>query len=112
MFMSKYPTSKENIALDLISKRLGESFINRTPAEYQAIKAKMPPIKVMHGWVNDDLKAIAADGAVPYQICYFRAGDRHAWYEPFPKSLSIEVVRSALVNAGFREKQVRKRKRR
>ena len=35
--MSKYPTSKENIALNLISARLGESFVGRTSAEYEAI---------------------------------------------------------------------------
>ena len=108
--MSKFPTSKENIVLDLISNRLGESFINRTPEDYEAIKAKLPPIKVLHGWVNDGLKAIAAAGAAPYKICYFKVGDRHAWYEPYPTNLSIEVVRSALVNSGFREKQIRRRK--
>jgi hypothetical protein len=110
--MSKPPTSKENIALTLISRRLGESFINRTPEDYEAIKAKLPPTKVLHGWVNDDLKVIAAAKSQPYDICYFKAGDQHIWYESFPISLSIEVVRSALVNAGFRKKQVRERKRR
>ena len=54
--MNKDPTSKENLALDLISERLGEIFIDRTPEEYAAIMAEMPPIKVMHGWVNDALK--------------------------------------------------------
>ena len=110
--MSKYPTSKENIALNLISERLGESFINRTPEEYAAIKAKLPPIKVLHGWVNDALKKYAAAGVAPYDISYFKAGDQHIWYEPFPKSLSIEIVRSALVKAGFRKKQTRRRRKR
>lgn len=108
--MSKYPTSKENIVLNLISDRLGESFINRTPEEYAAIKAKLPPIKVLHGWVNDALKEYAAAGVAPYGISYFKAGDQHIWYESFPKSLSIEIVRSALVKAGFRDKQTRKRR--
>ena len=48
-FMRSHPTSKQNIALTLISRRLGESFINRTPEDYEAIKAKLPPIKVLHG---------------------------------------------------------------
>jgi hypothetical protein len=102
--MSKFPTSKENIVLNLVSDWLGESFIGRTPAEYEAIKAKLPPIKVLEGWVNSALAQIAADGDAPYDICYFKAGDKHIWYEPFPKRLSIEVVRSALVKAGFRKK--------
>ena len=62
--MSKYPTS--NIALNIISERLVESFINRTEEEYAAITAKLPPIKVLHGWVNDALKAYAAAGTAPY----------------------------------------------
>ena len=101
-------TSKESIALNLISDWLGESFINRTPEEYEAIKAKLPPVKVLGGVVNDALAIIAAAGAAPYEICYFKAGDKHIWYEPFPKRLSDEVVRSALVKAGFRTKQTRK----
>lgn len=109
--MRSHPTSKQNIALTLISRRLGESFINRTPEDYEAIKAKLPPIKVLHGWVNDDLNAIVAASSQPYDICYFKAGDQHIRYDPFPISLSIEVVRNALVNAGFRKKQVRERKR-
>jgi hypothetical protein len=108
--MNKYLTSKENVVLNLISGRLGESFINRTPTEYEAIKAKLPPIKVLEGWVNAALAEIAAAGAPPYEICYFKAGDKHIWYERFPKRLSIEVVRSALVKAGFRKKQTRKRR--
>jgi hypothetical protein len=108
--MSKHLTTKEDIVLNLISEALGESFINRTPAEYEAIRAKLPPTKVLEGWVNSALATIAAGGHPPYDICYFKAGDRHIWYEPFPKRLSIEVVRSALVKAGFRKKQARKRR--
>jgi hypothetical protein len=101
-------TSKENIALNLISARLGESFINRTQAEYDAIAAAMPPNKVLHGWVNEALAKIAAAGSAPYEICYFKVGDRHHWYGLYPTSLSIEVIRSAVVRAGFRKKQTRK----
>jgi hypothetical protein len=108
--MSKHPTSKENIALNLIFYRLGESRFNRSSEEYAAIKFNLPRIKVLHGWVNDALKEIAADGAPPYDICYFKVGDRHHWYEPFPSKLSIEVVRSGLVKSGFRDKQIRKRR--
>jgi hypothetical protein len=108
--MSKHPTSKEYIALGLISDWLGESFINRTPQEYEEIAAKLPRIKVLGGVVNAALTRIAATGAAPYTICYFKAGDKHIWYEPFPERLSDEIVRSALVKAGFRTKQARKRR--
>ena len=106
--MSKYLTSKEKIALNIISDYLGESFINRTPEEYEAIKKKLPPIKVLHTLVETALSEIASAGAAPYDICYFKGGDRGHWYEPFPTSLSIEVVRSALVKSGFRKKQTRR----
>jgi hypothetical protein len=65
--VSEFLTSKENIALNLISQRLGESFIDRTQDEYDAISAAMPPIKVMHAWVNEDLAKIAASGVPPYE---------------------------------------------
>jgi hypothetical protein len=109
--MTKYLTSKENIALNLISEWLGESFISRTPAEYEATKAKLSPVKVLGGVVNAALAKIADTGA-PYEICYFKAGDNHIWYGPFPKRLSDEVIRSALVKAGFRTKQTRKSRKR
>ena len=108
--MSKYPTSKENLALNLIFDHRGQSRFNRTAEEYAAIISELPPIKVLHGWVNDALEECAAAGVAPYDISYFKAGDQHIWYEGFPKSLSIEIVRSALVKAGFRKKQTRRRR--
>jgi hypothetical protein len=49
--MSKFLTSKENLALDLIFYYVGESRYNRTTEEYEAVAAKLPPIKVLHGYV-------------------------------------------------------------
>jgi hypothetical protein len=108
--MSKYLTSKEHIALILASEVLKDSFVNRTTAEYEAIKDRLPPLKVLAGDINLLLAGIHAAGASPYEICYFKAGDKHIWYEPFPKRLSIEVIRSALVKAGFRTRRTRKRR--
>lgn len=104
--MNQFPTSNEDLALDFIFECVGESRFNRTAAEYAAIISRLPPIKVLHGYINDRLKEYAE--APPYRICYFQAGDRHAWFADFPKSLSIEIVRNALVKSGMRNKQSRR----
>jgi hypothetical protein len=54
--MSKFPTSRENIALDIAFDLMGESRINRTPEEYAEIAARLPPIKRLHGMINDRLE--------------------------------------------------------
>ena len=106
--MGKFLTMQEDLALSLIFEYVGESRYNRTIEEYEAIAAKLPPIKVLHGYVNDRLKEIAEDPAAPRGLCYFQAGDRRAWFKDFPKLLTIEVVRNALVKSGMRNKQSRK----
>ena len=100
------PTMQEDLALDLIFGFMGESRINRTIEDYEAIIAKLPRIKVLHGYINDRLKQLTEN--LPYQLCYFKAGDRRSYYADFPKSISIETVRSALVNAGMRTRRIRK----
>ena len=110
--MSRYLTSKENLSLDMSFALVGETRANRTLEEYKAIAAKLPPLKVLHGLINDKLKELADAGHEPYQICYFKAGDRHIWYEPFPKSLSIKVIRSAEVKSGMRALRPRKYRKR
>ena len=109
--MSKYLTSKEDLAVDLIFHCVGESRYNRTIEEYAAIAAKLPPLKVLHGYINDLLKKCADTGQAPYEICYFQKGDRHIWYQEFPKELSIETVRNAERKSGMRALRPRKRSR-
>ncbi len=106
--MSKFPTMQEEIAISLAFEYVGESRYNRSAAEYQAIAAKFPPLKVLHGYINDRLQEIAETGSGPLGLCYFRAGDQRAWIEPYPRSLSLQVVRTALVKSGMRA--VRKRR--
>jgi hypothetical protein len=106
--MTKYLTSKENLALDLIFLCVGEERFNRTMKEYEATMAKLPSIKQLHGYINDRLKDLADRGFAPYQICHFKAGDRYPRYEEFPTSISLETVRSALVKSGMRTKGPRK----
>ncbi len=104
--MSSFPTSKENLALDLIFVRLGESRFNRTMDEYMDVAARAPKLEAMHADVNNMLRQMAEAGYAPYWICYFKAGDCYPWYEPFPKALSREVIRKAWIKSGMRALQV------
>jgi hypothetical protein len=94
--MSQFPTSKENIALNLLFEWCGESRINRTYDEYMKIAAELSKLEACHAHVNQRLREMADAGIAPYQICYFKAGDRYPWYEDFPTSLSMETVRKAM----------------
>lgn len=99
--INPFPTSKEQIALDLIMEWLGESRFDRTMREYLSIARRLPKLEALHAWVNQRLEEIARTEAAPFEICYFKSGDRQHWYEPYPTSLSKETVRSALVKSGF-----------
>jgi hypothetical protein len=103
-------TMQESLIIDLVFEHIGESRCDRTFEEYDAIAANLPPIKVLHGIVNDRLRELAQNP--PHQFCYFQAGDRRAWYKDFPSWLSIEVVRRALVNFGLRKSQIRRPRKR
>jgi len=105
--MNPFPTSKEDIVIDLVFGWLGESRINRTQAEYEAIIARVPKDEAVHSYVNQKLRELAQRGVVPYEICYFKHGDRHPWYQSFPTSLSRETVRTALTKSGLRRSKKR-----
>lgn len=107
--MNPFPTSKENIVLDRLFEWLGESRINRTMEEYIAIALRVPKTEAVYAYVNQRLREMADAGYAPYQICYFKAKDRYPWYAPFPTSLSIETVRSALKKSGLLELRARAR---
>jgi hypothetical protein len=106
--MSPFLTSKENIVANLIYQWLGESRDNRTDDEYMEIASRFPTIEACHAYVNQRLRKMAEAGFAPYQICYFKAGDRYPWYEDFPTSLSRETVRTALLKMGKLQKPRRK----
>ena len=107
--MSQFPTSKENLALNLLFEWCGESRINRTDDEYRKIASRLSKLEACHAYVNQRLREMADAGIAPYQICYFKAGDRYLWYENFPASLSMETVRTALVKIGMRKERRRRR---
>ena len=62
------------------------------------------------------LANMARAGYAPYTICYFKAGDKKIWTEPFPTSLSIrdrptgveQVGHATPELLGWRKKQRRK----
>jgi hypothetical protein len=110
------PTSIQEIALNLIFVVMGESRINRTFDEYMAIAKRLPPLKVMTAEVNRLLnemhKCNGCCGLPLPQLCRFKAGDewKRITYEPYPKAISIETIREALVVAGMREPRWQKRR--
>ena len=99
--MARFPTSIENIALALIFESMGESRSNRTFDDYLRIASELPPLKTLHHIVNQQLAKIVEAGA-PDEICRFRAGDKIIRYEPFPTSISIQTIRTALIVSGMR----------
>ncbi len=101
--MSQRLTSKENIALDLVFELLGETRENRSMDEYTAIAARLPKLAALHAYVNQRLRQMNDAGIVPFEICYFKAGDLSHSFVNFPTSLSIETVRSALHKSGMWE---------
>ena len=104
--MDRTMTSKESLALNLVFGSMGESPFNRTMDEYIAIAARAPKLAVLHADINRALGNMAAAGHAPYEISYFKAGDKKIWSEKFPTSLSIETVRQAWIKSGMRELQI------
>jgi hypothetical protein len=94
--MSDFPTSKENIVINLLFEWLGESRFNRTLPEYKAIAAQVPKVEAVFAYVNQRLGELAEADHAPYEICYFKAGDQYPWYASFPAQISRETVRTAL----------------
>ena len=107
--MSKFPTSRENLAISIAFDLLGESRYNRTHEEYMAIAARLPPLKKLHGIINDRLAEISKSGIPQDKICHFKTGDEYIHYKDFPTSLSLETVRSALTKIGMREPGYRRK---
>ena len=98
-----FPTPIQNIALDLVFEVMGEERINRTDKEYMEIAAKLPPLKQLVSAINKRLRQLhKTDRDRLYEICRFKAGDERYTYEPFPKKISYETLRAALIISGMR----------
>jgi len=102
--MPRFLTSVENIALGLIFEWLGESRINRTYDEYMQIAARIPSIEACQAYINQRLREYAESNSAPSrEICYFKAGHQGIWFKPYPTSISLETIRTALIVSGMRQ---------
>jgi hypothetical protein len=108
----QFPTPIQDIALNLIFAVTGEERINRTYGEYMAIAARLPPLKLLTFKINRLLqerhRCDGCNGVRLPQLCRFKAGDQRITYEPYPKAISSETVRTALEISGMRKPRWRK----
>jgi hypothetical protein len=104
---SQFPTPIQDIALNAIFAVMGEERINRSHEEYMDIAARLPPLKVLKSKVDERLQHLhrcsGCNGVLLPEICRFKAGDRIITYEPYPKKISHQTIRTALVIAGMRK---------
>jgi hypothetical protein len=107
--MSKFPTSAENVAIDIAFELMGESRFNRTTEEYIEIAAQLPSLKTLHGLINDRLAEMKKAGIAQFKVCHFKAGDQYPQFKEYPTSVSLETVRSALTKIGMRERSYRRK---
>jgi hypothetical protein len=105
-------TQVQEIAANLIFAVVGECRFNRTHREYMAIANKLPPLKVLHAKVNERLQKLHEDAernGIPLpEICRFKAGDERITYEPYPRTISYETLRTALTVLGMRRPRWRR----
>jgi hypothetical protein len=103
----QFPTPIQDIAINLTFAVMGEKRVNRTYDEYMAIAARLPPLKVLTFKINQLLqqrhKCNGCNGLLLPQLCRFKAGDQRITYEPYPKAISYQTVRTALEILGMRE---------
>lgn len=96
-------THGESIALSLVFDALGEGQINRSAYEYAKIAQSLPALKILHHLVNETLgERLRSPQYANREICRFKAGDKVVEYEPYPRHISPETIRMALVWSGMR----------
>jgi hypothetical protein len=101
----------EELALDLLFESYGEDRYNRSAEEYEYLATLTENIKDVHFRVNKRLAEYKKSGQPRWGgICYFQPGDAMPRYKPFPDSISIETIRSALNFSGFRKPKWRKQR--
>jgi hypothetical protein len=104
---SPFLTPIQEIALNLIFVVMGENRFNRSYEEYVGIAARLPPLKVLKSKLDELLQHLhrcsGCNGVLLAEICRFKAGDQIITYEPYPKTISYETIRIALVNSGMRK---------
>jgi hypothetical protein len=109
-----YQTPVQDIAINLIFCVMGERRTNRLLAEYAAIAAKLPPLKILVHEVNELLDWMhqrSVDSGIPLPVLLpFKAGDERIFYEPYPRKISYETVRKALEVFGLRTQRGKRAK--
>jgi hypothetical protein len=71
-----------------------------TWVQFEGIEPELEEI-LAHAYVNQRLAEIADANQAPYCISYFKPGDAVPWIADFPRSLSIETVRTAIKKFGI-----------
>ena len=97
-------TASEELALCLISEWLGQSFHNRTMPDYRTIALKMPKLDALHMHVSKRWAELWDSGYFDNRrILTIHRSDGHDPYREYPRSISRETIRTALVKSGWRE---------
>jgi hypothetical protein len=101
----QFPTAIQDIAINLVFAVMGESRMYRSQTEYAAIAARLPPLKVLTYRANEQLKRLHEDSALRGsrlpELLRFKAGDERWAYEEYPRQISAETIRTALVITGL-----------
>ena len=102
--MANHLTASEDLALQLISEWLGESFRNRTLEDYRAIADKMYKLDALHMYVSKRWAELWDIGYFDKTlILTIHPSDGHSYYTKYPRSISRETIRTALVRSRWRE---------
>jgi hypothetical protein len=107
--MYRSPKPLEELSLDLLFESYGEDRYNRSAEDYAYLSTLVTNLKDALFRVNQRLAQYKRSGKPRWSgICYFRAGDLTPRFKPFPESISMQTIRSALEFSGFREPKYRK----
>lgn len=102
----------EDLAVNLLLESYGEHRYNRSPEDYERLCALIPPLKVAHHRVNQQLKKHHDRGTFrEWAICDFRGGDQAPNYRSYPDTISIQTVRNGLERLRFRAPKGRRHNR-
>lgn len=109
-------TPVQDIAINLVFRVMEERKLNRTLAEYAAIAAKLPPLKIVVHQINELLRWMherSADTGLPLpELRKLKEGGGDKWYiyKAYPRKISYETVRKALEVFGLRAPRGRRAK--
>ena len=98
----------QNLAVSLVFEVMEEERYNRTMEDYERIKARLPPLKVLLHVINEKLAEWHREGRMLGAICDFKANDEAIHYRPDPRKISMETLRSGLELCGMRDPEWRR----